>query len=140
MGQIIRTYSELIKIPTFLERFEYLKLRGRVGEETFGYDRYINQKFYTSKEWRRIRDQVIIRDNGCDLAVEGYEIFDGITVHHVNPITADDIINRPDYCLDPEFLVCVSYNTHKAISYSDESLLTIEPIVRLPNDTIPWRK
>lgn len=134
-----RRYSELITIPTFEERFEYLKLGGKVGEETFGFDRYINQKFYTSKEWLKVRDQIIIRDNGCDLGIKGRDIYGRIHVHHMNPITVDDIINRLDYCLDPEFLITVSYNTHQAITYSDKSILTLEPIVRKPNDTIPWR-
>ena len=129
-----------MKRRTFLERFEYLKLGGKVGEETFGYARYINQKFYASKEWRKARADIILRDMGCDLAMEGYEILGDIYVHHMNPITVDDIVNRPDYCLNPNYLICVSYNTHQAITYSDKSLLVVEPIVRMPNDTIPWRK
>lgn len=138
MGKI-RTYSELIRLPTFLERFNYLKLNGRVGEETFGCHRYLNQGFYRSKEWRRIRDFVIVRDNGCDLGVSGYDIFGKILIHHMNPITADDIRNRSDYLLNPEYLICVSHMTHEAITYGDERLLVTEPIERAPNDTSPWR-
>lgn len=134
-----RTYRELVRRKTFLERFEYLRLDGKVGQETFGYDRYINQKFYTSDEWKKVRRAVIVRDNGCDLAMSDYEINGLIIVHHMNPITVDDIVNRPDYCLNPDFLVCVSHNTHEAITYSDKKLLLIEPIERKPNDTIPWR-
>lgn len=138
MGKI-RTYSELIRLPTFLERFNYLKLNGRVGEETFGCHRYLNQVFYHSKEWRRIRDFVIVRDNGCDLGVSGYDIFGKILIHHMNPITADDIRNRSDYLLNPDYLICVSHMTHEAITYGDERLLVTEPIERAPNDTSPWR-
>lgn len=138
MGKI-RTYSELIRLPTFLERFNYLKLNGRVGEETFGCHRYLNQVFYRSKEWRRIRDFVIVRDNGCDLGVSGYDIFGKILIHHMNPITADDIRNRSDYLLNPEYLICVSHMTHEAVTYGDERLLVTEPIERAPNDTSPWR-
>lgn len=136
---MIRTYSELITIPNFEDRYEYLKLSGKVGKETFGYNRYLNQLLYRSKEWKRVRDQVIIRDNGCDLGVRGFEIGGRILIHHMNPITVDDVLNRPEYCLDPEFLICVSNNTHEAIHYSDKGLLLIEPIIRKPNDTIPWR-
>ena len=138
MGKI-RTYSELIRLPTFLERFNYLKLNGRVGEETGGCHRYFNQVFYRSKEWRRIRDFVIVRDNGCDLGVSGYDIFGKILIHHMNPITADDIRNRSDYLLNPDYLICVSHMTHEAITYGDERLLVTEPIERAPNDTSPWR-
>lgn len=137
---MIRTYSELIRIPTFEERFEYLKLNGQVGTDTFGFDRYLNQRFYTSKEWRSIRDYVIVRDNGNDLGIAGLEIDDHITIHHMNPITADDIISRRDYCLEPEFLICVSDLTHKAIHYGDYGLLIQKPVERFKNDTIPWRK
>ena len=138
----IRTYSELITIPTFEERFRYLKLGGRVGEETFGFDRYLNQIFYTSNEWRDVRNHVIVRDHGCDLGMLDREIPDGvkILVHHMNPITVDDILKRSEYLLDPEFLISTIKNTHDAIHYGDESLLILAPIERRPNDTCPWRR
>mgnify|MGYP003399807502 FL=1 len=137
----IRTYSELITIPTFEERYKYLKLNGRVGEDTFGFDRYLNQEFYQrSQEWKRIRDYVIIRDNGCDLGVEGHEIRGKILVHHMNPISKDDLLNRTKYLLDPEYLICTIKSTHDAIHYGDENLLMKEPIERRQNDTCPWRK
>lgn len=135
----IRTYSELIKIPTFKERFEYLRLDGTVGEETFGFDRYLNQIFYKSPEWKAARDFVIIRDQGCDLAMEGHEIFGRILVHHMNPIRIEDIVNRSKYLLDPEYLICTIKNTHDAIHYGDGSLLITGPIERTKNDTCPWR-
>ena len=136
----IRTYSELITIPTFKERFEYLRLDGKVGEETFGFDRYLNQSFYKSPEWRSVRDFVIIRDCGCDLAIEGHEIFGKILVHHMNPIRIEDIINRSEYLLDPEYLICTIKNTHDAIHYGDSSLLITELIERTKKDTCPWRR
>ena len=136
----IKTYSELITLPTFEERFAYLQLSGVVGKDTFGFDRYINQIFYRSKKWRSIRDQVIIRDNGCDLGVEGYEIYGNILIHHINPITIEDILNRSDILFDPENLITTTHNTHNAIHYSDESILLKEPIVRKANDTCPWKK
>ena len=139
MIPIIRTYSELIRIDTFLERFEYLKLDGRVGVETFGFDRYLNQRFYHSAEWRSIRDYVIARDLGCDLGVAGYEIYGKIYIHHMNPITQKDIIRSNDSMLDPEFLICTTHNTHNAIHYGDQSLLVTGPIERRPNDTCPWK-
>lgn len=135
----IRTYSELIKLPTFKERYEYLRLGGRVGEDTFGFDRYLNQAFYKSEEWKSIRDHVIIRDNGCDLGIEGHEIFGRILIHHMNPIRKEDIINRSDILLNPEYLICTIKNTHDAIHYGDENLLVIAPIERKKNDTCPWR-
>lgn len=137
---IIRTYSELIKLNTFEERFEYLRLDGRVGVETFGFDRYLNQQFYRSKEWRAIRDKVIARDLGCDLAIEGYEIYGKIYIHHMNPITQTDIVHSNADVVDPEFLVCTTHNTHNAIHYGDASLLIAGPIERRPNDTCPWRQ
>ena len=139
---IIRTYSELMTLPTFEERYRYLRLGGRVGEETFGFNRYLNQRFYRSDdEWLYIRDQVIIRDHGCDLAIRDREIPEGvpIIVHHMNPITMEDIINRTKWLLDPEYLISTVDNTHKAIHYSDESLLITAPIERSRNDTCPWR-
>lgn len=135
----IRTYSELITLPTFIERYRYLKLSGRVGEDTFGFDRYLNQVFYQSKEWRSIRDYVITRDNGCDLGMVGHDIYGRILIHHMNPITADDILKRSDLLLNPEYLICTIKNTHDAIHYSDESLLITDPIERSKNDTCPWK-
>lgn len=136
----IRTYSELIALPTFEERFKYLQLNGIVGRDTFGFDRYLNQYLYQrSDRWKSVRDKIIIRDNGCDLAVEGYTIFGRIIIHHINPINANDIISDRDYIFDPEFLICVSHRTHNAIHYGDESLLPQAPIERKKNDTCPWR-
>ena len=136
----IRTYSELIKLQTFEERFRYLQLNGRVGEETFGFDRYLNQKFYNDLEWLRIRDQVIVRDNGCDLAMPDREIKTRILVHHMNPIDKEDILRRSDFLLNPEYLICTIKATHDAIHYGDESKLIIMPPERRPNDTCPWRR
>lgn len=136
----IRTYSELITLPTFQERYEYLRLSGKVGEETFGFDRYLNQTFYNTPEWKAIRREVILRDCGCDLGVEDYEIKGSkILIHHMNPITTEDIINRSEYLLNPEYLICTSKNTHDAIHYGDSNLLYQDPIVRSKNDTCPWR-
>ena len=142
---MIRTYSELITIPTFEERFQYLKLGGRVGEETFGFDRYLNQKFYTSDRWRKIRDHVIIRDTGnndyCqDLGMSyGYNIPGLVIVHHMNPVDVEDILRMSDYLLDPEFLISTMKSTHDAIHYGDESLLYQPPVERFRHDTCPWR-
>lgn len=135
----IKTYSELITLPTFKERFEYLRLDGIVGKDTFGFDRYMNQIFYKSKEWQSLRNQIVIRDNGCDLGLEGYEIQGKILIHHMNPITPEDIINRSDYLLNPDFLISTMLSTHNAIHYGDESLIAREPIERSKNDTCPWR-
>lgn len=140
MSTIIRTYSELSLLPTFEERYRYLRLTGQVGQETFGFDRYLNQVFYRSQRWKKIRDHVIIRDNGCDLGVEGYEIHGRIIIHHMNPITIEDIERESNYLLDPEFLICTVHNTHNAIHYGDERLLITAPIERTINDTCPWRK
>ena len=137
---IIRTYSELIKLPTFKERFQYLKLDGDVGVETFGFDRYLNQAFYSSDEWKSIRNKVIIRDNGCDLGIEGREIYKRIIVHHMNPITKEDLLYRTEYLLNPEYMICTMKNTHDAIHYGDENLLITEPIVRTKYDTCPWKR
>lgn len=138
---IIRTYSELITLPTFEERYRYLKLDGVVGKDTFGFDRYLNQTFYQrDKEWQRIRDYVIIRDNGCDLGIDGRDIRGKILVHHMNPITQEDILRRSKYLLDPEYLICTLKSTHDAIHYGDENLLMKGPIERQLNDTCPWRK
>ena len=135
----IRTYSELIRLPTFEERFRYLQLSGSVGKETFGFDRYINQNFYRSAAWKRVRDQVIIRDNGCDLGIEDRIIYGKILIHHMNPISDKDILNLTDILLNPEYLICVTHDTHNAIHYGDENLLIKEPIVRFKNDTCPWK-
>ena len=137
---MIRTYTELSKLTTFKDRYRYLQLNGAVGQDTFGFDRYLNQGFYKSKEWKSIRDQVIVRDNGCDLGVEGYDIHARIYIHHMNPILPKDIIDQTEFLLDPEYLICVTHNTHNAIHYGDESLLVTEPVVRTPNDTCPWKK
>lgn len=135
----MRTYSELITIPDYYDRFEYLKLGGRVGAETFGYDRWLNQIFYTSKEWLNFRWKIIERDNACDLAFEGYDIYKGLVVHHISPITKEDIINRTPKLFDPENLVCVASLTHKAIHYGDRKLLPKPLIIRTKNDTCPWK-
>ena len=136
---MIRTYSELIKLPTFKERFEYLSLEGCVGKETFGWERYINQAFYRSKEWKDIRNFVIVRDCGCDLGIPGREIPDRILIHHMNPILPKDIVLSNDFILDPEYLICTTHNTHEAIHYGSEDLLISEPVERTPNDTCPWK-
>ena len=134
-----RTYTELSQLKTFKERFEYLKLDGQVGKATFGFDRYLNQVLYKSPEWRRARDIVIARDNGCDLGVDGYVINENVIIHHMNPITADDILNRMDYVTNPEYLISTRLLTHNAIHYSDEKLLPKDPVERKKNDTCPWR-
>lgn len=136
----IKTYSELITFPTFEERYRYLRLSGSVGEATFGFDRYLNQIFYRSQRWKDIRDYVIIRDSGCDLGVEGYEIYGRILIHHMNPITVNDIERESEFLLDPEYLITTVHSTHNAIHYGDESLLITAPIERRPNDTCPWIK
>lgn len=136
----MRTYSELMAIPTFLGRYEYLKIGGRVGEETFGYDRWLNQQFYQSYEWKQIRNMVIIRDLGRDLAMEGWEINSKLYIHHMNPVSKNDIVNRTDILLNPEFLITCSFETHNAIHYGDETLLPIQMVAeRTPYDTCPWR-
>ena len=140
MSTGIRTYSELITLPTFEERYRYLKLTGRVGEDTFGFDRYLNQIFYQSDEWKSIRDYVIVRDGGCDLGIPDREIYGRILVHHMNPIRQEDILRRSKFLLDPEYLICTIKNTHDAIHYGDESLLILAPIERMKNDTCPWRR
>ena len=140
MSTKIKTYSELIKLPTFIQRYRYLKLTGQVGEDTFGYDRYLNQILYHSGEWRRFRRDIIIRDNGCDLGCDGYEIAGKIIIHHINPITLKDIEQRNPMILDPENVISTIHNTHNAIHYGDESLLMTEPLVRTKNDTCPWKR
>lgn len=138
--KMIRTYSELLRIPTFRERYEYLRLDGQVGVETFGFDRFVNQKFYRSKEWKSIRDYVIVRDNGCDLAMDGYDIRGRIYIHHMNPILMRDITEQTEFLLNPDYLITTTFNTHQAIHYGDESLLVTEPILRTKNDTCPWKQ
>lgn len=137
----IRTYSELITLPTYIERFNYLKLGGRVGEDTFGFDRYLNQHVYQrDPRWKKARDLVIIRDNGCDLGIEGHEIYGKILVHHMNPVTIEDILKERDWIYDPEFLISTMITTHNAIHYGDENLLITAPTVRTPNDTCLWKR
>ncbi len=137
----MRTYAELKQLETFMERFRYLKLEGTIGEETFGFDRYLNQVFYTSQEWRHVRDIVVVRDNGNDLGVNGFAISKrNLIVHHMNPIRVEDILERKGTILDPEYLICVSRATHQAIHYGNLDLLPKELVERKPNDTCPWKK
>lgn len=141
MKKSIRTYKELSELTTFKARFDYLRLDGQVGKDTFGFDRIFNQKFYTSREWKTLRDFVIIRDNGCDLGIEGHEIYgQKIIIHHLNPITLDDIANKTEFLMNPEYLITTIHNTHNAIHYGDSNLLITTPIVRSRNDTCPWKK
>lgn len=136
---ISRNYTELSRLKTFKERFEYLSLKGSVGKETFGFDRMFNQRFYTSKEWKHVRDLVIVRDNGCDLGLEDFPILGRIYIHHLNPFIMEDLEKHPSVLLDPEYLISVSFDTHNAIHYGSESLLPKEPVERKKNDTCPWR-
>ena len=143
MNQLIRTYTELIQLPTFIERFRYLKLGGKVGEDTFGWERYLNQHFYTTTEWRNFRRQIIIRDRGCDLGVDGHEYADNeiVFIHHLNPIDSKDILNQTEFLMNPEYVVSCRKRTHDAIHYGDESsVLPFEMTYRMPNDTCPWRR
>lgn len=138
--KIIRTYSELLQIPTFEERFNYLRLNGRIGENTFGGHRYLNQLLYNDPRWKKTRNDIIIRDDGCDLAIHDREIrAAAIYIHHLNPITIDDILESRSCVFDPENLICSSFNTHAAIHYGNGNLLILDPIVRTKNDTCPWR-
>lgn len=137
---MIRTYSELKRFDTFIDRYNYLKLHGQIGIQTFGLDRFINQSLYKSRKWRRIRNEVIIRDEACDLGIEGYDLYDRIIIHHMNPITLEDIEEERPEIFDPEFLICTSFRTHNAIHYGDESLLPAEPVERKPGDTCPWKQ
>ena len=137
----IKTYSELVTFNTFEERFDYLKLDGIVGEESFGFDRWLNQAFYRSKEWRRIRNDVIARDLGCDLGIQDREIIDDmILIHHMNPITKDDIINKTEFLLNPEYLITTIDNTHRAIHFGNDEMLVKAPVERSKNDQCPWRR
>lgn len=141
MKNTIRSYSEMITLPTFLERYEYLRLEGTVGKETFGFDRYLNQMFYSSTEWKRFRRDIILRDNGCDLGIDDREIQGAIFLHHINPIDPEDIARKNiSVLLNPENVICTSFNTHQAIHYGDTSILIPEPIVRTKYDTCPWRQ
>lgn len=135
----IRTYSELCMFATFEERYNYLRLDGHIGESTFGFDRWLNQAFYKSDDWKSVRRQIILRDNACDLAIEGREIEKYLLIHHMNPITVSDIVECSDWLLNPEFLIVCSRSTHNAIHYGDESLLVLDPVVRSKYDTCPWR-
>lgn len=134
----IRTYSELIQLPTFLERYNYLALRGEVGSSTFGFDRWINQQFYQSPQWRRLRHDIIARDEGCDLGVRGFDIHSRVIIHHLNPLVQDDIVYGTRNALDPEFLITTTHDTHNAIHYGDESLLAKPYVPRQPGDTKLW--
>lgn len=136
----IKCYSELILLPTFKERYEYLRLNGIVGKETFGFDRYMNQIFYSSVEWRRVRDFVIARDNGCDLGITGREIYKKVIIHHMNPISSEDIRDRNDTILDPEYLISTIHDTHLAIHYGNDFILLQEPVTRFSGDTCLWRR
>ena len=136
----IKTYTELSRLPTFEERYRYLRLKGAVGQDTFGFDRYLNQIFYRSQRWKAVRDHVIVRDNGCDLGVDGYEIHGRIIIHHMNPITLKDIETESEFLMDPEYLITTVHNTHNAIHYGDEGLLITAPVERSRNDTCPWKK
>lgn len=137
----IKTYSELIALDTFEERFEYLKLDGKVGEESFGFDRWLNQSFYKSKEFRQVRNEIIVRDHGCDLGIRDREIIDEmILIHHINPITKYDIINKTDFLLNPEYLITTIDNTHRAIHFGNKEMLYQPPIERFENDQCPWRR
>lgn len=138
---MIRYYSELIQLPTFKERFEYLKLSGSVGRATFGYDRYLNQNFYKSQEWKRLRNEIIVRDNGCEMGLEDYEIKGRIFIHHMNPIVDDDIVNVSDYLMNPEYLICVSHDIHNAIHYGNDDIVRAKDYTpRRPDDTCPWKE
>lgn len=133
-----RCFSELRRIETFEDRFDYLNLAGEVGQATFGHDRYLNQRFYTSRQWRQVRDVVIVRDNGCDLGVEGHEITHGLLIHHMNPMTPEDFAEGEEWILDSEFLICTSNRTHQAIHFGDRTLLPRPVIAREPGDTLLW--
>lgn len=135
---MIRTYSELNRLETFEERYHYLRLRGVVGESTFGFDRVLNQRFYRSSEWKRLRSFVVTRDNGCDLGILGYEIYSGLLIHHMNPVSLDDIKHGGEFLLNPEFLITTTLQTHNAIHYGDETLLPKGPVERKRGDTTLW--
>lgn len=139
MSKLIRCYKELIRLKTFEERFEYLRLGGIVGEATFGFDRWLNQQLYSSSEWNKVRNKIIIRDNGCDLGIEGYNLRDRIIVHHMNPLAIEDVTSVSSDIFNEEYLICCSQRTHNAIHYGDASLLPKAPVERRPGDTCPWK-
>jgi len=139
MSSMSKTYSELLLIPTFEDRYSYLKLQGIVGANTFGFDRYINQMFYKSSEWQSLRNEIILRDNGCDLGIIDREIYGPIYIHHMNPLSIDDITTNSKYLLNPEYLICTTQSTHNAIHYGNISSLVFMPKERKPNDVCPWR-
>lgn len=134
-----KCYSELIALPTFIERYRYLKLNGVVGEDIFGFKRWLNQVLYTSSDWKSFRREIARRDNGCDLAVRGFEVYGPVIIHHIVPITYEDVLNRSKCLFDPENVILTQLGTHNAIHYGDESLLNIAPVERMPNDTCPWK-
>lgn len=136
---LIRCYKELKRLKTFQERYDYLRVGGMIGDSTFGFERYLNQMLYSSPQWRKVRDEVIIRDNGNDLGIDGFQIFDHIVVHHMNPITIEQVEEAASEIFDPEYLICCSTRTHNAIHYGDSSLLPQLPLERRPNDTCPWK-
>jgi len=137
--RIIRNYNELARLNTFEDRFEYLRIAQRVADPTFDSRRYLNQAFYNSKEWKQVRNKVIIRDLGCDLGIQDRQILDRIYVHHITPLILDDIMEMNEYVLDPQYLICCSFDTHQAIHYGDENLLLKDYTARTPNDTVPWK-
>lgn len=137
---MIRRYSELARLKTFKERYEYLRLGGLIGESTFGFERFLNQALYTSQRWKQVRNQIIVRDNGCDLGIEGRDIYDKIIIHHINPLVREQMRDPDESIFDPEFLICVSHQTHNAIHFGDENLLQKDYVPRRPNDTCPWKK
>lgn len=137
---MIRRYSELALLKTFKERYEYLRLGGLIGESTFGFERFLNQALYTSQRWKQVRNQIIVRDNGCDLGIEGRDIYDKIIIHHMNPLVREQMRDPDESIFDPEFLICVSHQTHNAIHFGDENLLQKDYVPRRPNDTCPWKK
>lgn len=139
MSTTIRTFYDLSKFKTFKERYEYLKLTGEVGKETFGFDRYLNQLLYESRRWAKVRNEIILRDNGCDLGLSDYPIKGRIIIHHMNPISEEDIAHNNSDIFDPDFLICTSHITHLAIHYGDEKLLPSVPVERYAGDTVPWR-
>lgn len=139
MTVTLRTYTELSKLKSFEDRYRYLQLNGDVAKETFGFDRYINQKFYRSREWKSVRDKVIVRDNGCDLGIEGHEIYGRVYIHHMNPIMLEDIETRSEFLLNPEYLISTTHSTHNAIHYGDENILILPFTERSKNDTCPWK-
>ena len=138
MQQFRRSYRELSRFPTFEERYRYLRLQGQVGKDTFGFDRYLNQALYSSTEWKRFRREILIRDDGCDLGVPDRLIQGKVLIHHINPLTVEDVERRSSVIFDPDNVICVSHTTHQAIHYGDENLLPKDPVIRRPGDHCPW--